>query len=67
MQNTSLNTLNANLKLVLNLPHMGDFEQLHTWGGGHKFFKYVPLMLMDEIFRDDVSLQNEAVCKKLEP
>ena len=48
----------------LTLPHIGDFEQLYTWGGGAQsvllLFEYVPLMLKNEIFRDDVSWSNEA-------
>ena len=29
----SMDTLILLLNFILTLPHMGDFEQLHTWGG----------------------------------
>ena len=42
----------------LALPHMGDFEQLHTWGGGGTlnplFLSMFYQCQKSEIFRDDV-------------
>ena len=35
IQNKTKYTMDPEINL-LTLPHMGDFEQHHKWGGGHK-------------------------------